>query len=75
MPAIISASRSVRPSFSPNAFAQSLHNLELSIDAHDLSVGVTCQGNFTCFLVVTGIDFLGEDLASNVEFDFTLHSS
>ena len=75
MPAIISASRSVRPSFSPNAFAQSLHNLELSIDSNNFSIGVTCQGNLTCFLVVTGIDFLGEDLASDKEFDFTLHSS
>ena len=75
MPAIISASRSVRPSFSPNAFAQSLHNLELSIDSNHFSIGVTCQGNLTCFLVVTGIDFLGEDLASDKEFDFTLHSS
>jgi len=74
MPAIRSASLSVRPYFSPSAFAHNRHTLEFRINTHHLSVGVASKGNLSCFLIVTGIDFFLEDLARNVESNFTLHN-
>ena len=75
MQAIVSASRSFRPYFSPSALHQSLHSLELRIHTHHSCTRIASKCNLTGILVVTSNHFFNKDNACFVEFDFTLHSS
>ena len=49
--------------------------LKFSGNSNNFCVRVASKGNLTCLLIVTGVDLLTEDLARNIEFDFTLHNS
>ena len=75
MPAIVSASRSFRPYFSPSALHHSLQSLELRIYAHHSCTRIASKCNLTGILVVTSNHFFNKNSACFIEFNFTLHSS